>query len=845
MSTPVQRQYQELKSQNPDAILFFRLGDFYELFLEDAKVAARILGIVLTARHKGTENEMPMCGFPYHAHESYLETLIDQGYKVAIAEQVEDPETKKIHREVVRIVTPGTSMEEGNLDPRRQHFLVSVVPVKSDWFVSHVDISTGHCAFSRLASQEMAIQEIHRLQPREILIPTSLFDEEVFLDQLPKSLLTPRKSLDIKKSESLLREIFSIPSSEVLGLKDPGSVLSLGLLFAYVQETQKQTLPHINAISEYHPSQRMILDSQTLRHLEIFNPIMQEEKSSTLWSVFEKSCTAMGGRTLRQNLAAPLLDQKQILSRHEAVSACIKNTSALENLTETLSGIADIERIMARIATLRGNARDLVHLRDSLVQMPKVAALAKEFVNNYFDQKVIGIQSFDVLRELLEEALVDNPPVEITQGGMMRDGYDKVLDEYRNLGQNAQAWLDEFLQKKKKETGINGLRVKYHKNFGFCLEVSTGQKALVPADWTPRQTLVNAERYTTPELADYEQKALSAESEGYAREHELFLLLREEAMKHLQSLQKASQALGSIDMIVTLARTALRLRWVCPTLIEGATLNITEGRHPVVEALSKERFVPNDLKMGEDTLHLITGPNMAGKSTFLRQNALIILLAQIGSFVPAKKVEMPLFDRVFTRVGASDNVAAGKSTFFVEMTETASILRQATAKSFLILDEIGRGTSTFDGISLAWSVMEYLHNKTKAKTLFATHYHELIDLAQDLSYGENYHISVSQNAKGIVFLRTIKKGGMSDSFGIEVAKLAGVPSEVVSNAREVLSRLESESLLSGKPNLFSLAAPEKKVSSISPAEVLLENIDPDALSPKEALEFLYELKKSI
>lgn len=848
MATPVQLQYQELKKQNPDAILFFRLGDFYELFFEDAQIGARVLGIVLTARHKGTDNEMPMCGFPYHAHEEYLETLIEHGYKVAIAEQVEDPDTKKITREIARVVTPGTSMESGNLNPDSSYYLVGIIPGKKDWSLAYVDVSTGEYRCTTLYNEESVLSEVYRLNPREILLDTKLFENESFVDQLPKVLLTPRRTENYPQSAQRLKEHFNVPKVEVL---DCGTheVLTqcCAFVLAYLADTQRVTLPHINQLRQYVSGEKMVLDRQTLRHLEVFQPLIVDETPATLWSVFEKSSTAMGGRTLRSNLAAPLLDIPCIWERQEAVGVCLQDYELRSGLHKLLGQISDIERLVARVATGRCNARDLHFIRESLAQFPEVINVLKASKTPLFEKQRKDIGAFETLFELLEKALVEHPPVEITQGGMIQDGYDKDLDQYRGLSTNAQAWLDDFLAQKKEETGITGLRVKHHKNFGFCIEVSKGQKQMVPEGWIPRQTLVNAERYSTPELAEYEQNALSAESNAFAREHELFLHLREQVMHELVPLQKAARAIGMVDMILTLARTADKYRWNRPTFTEKKQdLHIEQGRHPVVEALSSDAFIPNDLEMKKKTLHLITGPNMAGKSTFLRQNALIILLAQLGSYVPAKSATLGVFDRIFTRVGASDNVAAGKSTFFVEMTETASILRSATDRSFIILDEIGRGTSTFDGISIAWAILEHLHGKVRAKTLFATHYHELIDLAEELPRAGNYHISVTQNKGGIVFLRKILQGGMSDSFGVEVASLAGVPSEVVSKAREVLTRLESENLLSGKPNLFSAPRTVEKIVEIeksSPVVEKLKDISPDNLSPKEALEILYDLKK--
>lgn len=558
----------------------------------------------------------------------------------------------------------------------------------------------------------------------------------------------------------------------------------------------------------------------------------------------------MGSRKLRQWLANPLLSEEQILDRQDGVENLITDGGLASDLDHVLRPIADLERVLARLVTNRGNGRDLAFFRDSFLQFPLLQELCERATAPLIANKVGLFQGFEVLRQELERALVEQPPLEITQGSIIRDGYSKELDEYRSLTRDSDAWLADFLEQKKKESGIQNLKIKYSKNFGFCLEVTKGQKGNVPDTWIRRQTLVNAERLTTPELAEYEERALSAQTKSFELEHQLFYELRKKVCECTISIQKAAQAIAQIDVLFAFARTAQHWRWTRPEVDESFTeLKIEEGRHPVVEKVSAEEFIANNLRMESEgsRLHLITGPNMAGKSTFLRQNALIILLAQVGSCVPAKYSKMGIFDRVFTRVGASDNLAGGQSTYFVEMLETSAILNAATERSFIILDEIGRGTSTFDGISIAWAITEFLHNEVKAKTLFATHYHELIDLAQDLPHAENHHVSVAQNKQGIVFLRKILSGGISDSFGIEVAASAGLPKEVVMKAREVLDRLESENLLD-KPNLFSVSPVREKIIEVkkeSEVEDILRGIDPDGVSPREALELVFRLKKSV
>lgn len=847
MSTPVQRQYWELKNQNPEAILFFRLGDFYELFFEDALIGSKVLGITLTARHRGTDNEMPMAGFPHHAHKEYLEKLIEAGYKVAIAEQVET-EDKKIIRVIDRIITPGTTLESGNLDPTSHNYLAAINTDGKHYSLAYVDLSTGDFRTAEMNTESAFWDELYKINPQEILLSKDTYLDEDFTRKCPPSLHVPRPFPTAKKADKKLSEHFGDNHLAVAGIKGlAGIIICAEVILEYLQETQKKDLPHLQKIEHYHPGETLILDTQTIRHLEIFYPLTGNDPSSTLWSVFAKSGTALGARQLRHWLQNPLLNTEGINQRLDTVQALCDQPSWIKSLHEILKQVPDLERLLGRLASQRGNARDLAFFRDALQLFPtlQTACQAKDTPLISDLSPVFG--EFETLNKTLTASLADTPPLEIMNGGLFRDGFNERLDELRTLQKEADNWLDDFLERAKADSGISKLRIKYSKNFGYCLEVSTGQADQVPDSWDRRQTLVNAERFTTPELADYESRVLSAESEAFALEYELFVELRNTFLQAMAPLQKAAKSIGQIDALVTLARTANQQRWAKPVISDDPLqIKITQGRHPVVEQLSSTPFIANDCQMsGQDSrLHLITGPNMAGKSTYLRQNALIILLGQMGSFVPAEAAAWGIVDRIFTRVGASDNLAAGQSTFFVEMTETASILHQATERSFIILDEIGRGTSTFDGISLAWAITEYLHEDIKAQTLFATHYHELIELVEDLSAAENKHVSVSQNKNGILFLRQIKPGGIADSFGIEVAKLAGVPASVIAKSREILDRLESENLLSGKPTLFSQPrVREVTVEADSAVEKALSQINPDDLTPKEALEQLYELKK--
>jgi DNA mismatch repair protein MutS len=848
MSTPVQRQYWELKNKNPDAVLFFRLGDFYEIFFEDAKICSRILGIALTARHRGTDNEMPMCGFPHHAHKEYLEKMIESGYKVAIAEQFED-EDKKITRKVTRVVTPGTSQEEGNLDQEKNSFLLAIGYEKKQWALAYSDFTTGEFRTCSCEDEVTFWDELYKVNPREILVPSTLMDDNAFVEKLPKTHITVRKDLKQKKADEVLKSHFQVQNLDVFGLEKVSLLITVSAqILEYLQETQQTKVSHISKIDHYSPNQIMQLDAQAYRHLEIFEPIYQDENTATLWSVFEKSFTAMGARRLRYFLENPLMDAKKIQQRLESVEEVLKKSELKKGLREGLQRISDLERILARMITGRGNPRDLAFFRDSFRVFPQMKTLCEKADSEILKEnaKVFGL--FEAIQISLETKLIEHPPVEMMSGGIFQDGVSKELDEYRTLSQNGKQWLDDFLNQKKEETGIQNLRIKYSKNFGFCLEVSTANANKAPSDWVRRQTLVNAERFTTPDLVEYEEKTLSAESKACELEYTMFESLRQAVVQKAHDIQAVAQSIGMIDALVTVSRTASKWRWNKPDVHEkGAKFIVRDGRHPVVEKISTEVFIANDLTMSEKScMHLITGPNMAGKSTFLRQNALLILLAQIGSFVPAQKMRLTPFDRIFTRVGASDNLAGGKSTFFVEMTETARILRTATEKSFVILDEVGRGTSTFDGISLAWAITEFLHNTTKSKTLFATHYHELIDLADELQNAQNFHVTVSQNKNGIVFLRKIHEGGISDSFGIEVAETAGVPKSVTQSARLILSRLESDNTLKSQPTLFSTPRIREKIIEVqtdSAVEKKLETQNLEELTPKQALDFLYELKE--
>lgn len=903
MATPVQRQYQNLKAENPEALLFFQLGDFYELFYEDAQIGSRILGLTLTARHRGTDNEMPMCGMPIRAVQTYLEQLVELGYRVAIADQY-PLEDGSIGRKITRVVSPGATVEDGTLHPHTNTYLAAIARQENQkntfYALAITDLSTGEFQTALFHDEISFLDELWKRNPREILISSDLFADSDWCKKLPKSLQTPRKTLNASQSTNVLQQHFAVQNLDKFGLGQLDILVQVAAtVLKFLQDTQKTDLSHIQTLKRYSTSEYMTLDAQTMAHLEIFQAIDLTQKQASLLSVFEKPFTPMGGRLLRTWLASPLLDADKITARHRSVRSLKHNFELSHRLTEALKEICDLERVLTRLVMKRCNARDLVFLRRSLQMFPGLKQTCAEFKLPDLQTYARIFDDFDDLYEELEKALVDTPPLEITEGGMFRDGYDQDLDDFRLLKRSADNWLANFLEAKKKESGIEKLRIKFSKTFGFCLEAPTAAAKNAPREWTRRQTLVNAERFTTPELSEFESRMLQAESSTFQREQDLFHQLRQTIVAQTARIQAASQAIARLDTLLAFARTAERWNWCEPEiqltenseqitdnsaknvkieplssqksstvpLVEGEvkgepkkyeknsqTLKIINGRHPVVEKISTETFIANDLQMDQSSrFHLITGPNMAGKSTFLRQNALIILLAQIGSFVPAASCQMTIFDRVFTRVGASDNLAGGKSTFMVEMSETARILNAATHQSFVILDEIGRGTSTFDGISLAWSIAEHLHNHIGALTIFATHYHEMIECTEALTGGKNFHVSVTQTQDEIVFLRKILPGGVSDSFGIEVAVSAGFPTSVIKRSRTVLQRLEDlagdnpqPALFTFRDNVVAEKEPEKKeLEKTSELEKILGKIDVDNLSPRQALEALYELKKLV
>ncbi len=831
--TPAMRQYLELKARFPDCILFFQMGDFYEMFFEDAITASRVLDIALTTREKGKENPIPMCGVPMKAAASYISKLLDHGYKVAICEQVEDPRQAKgiVKREVVRVITPGMVVEEENL-PEGNNYLASLYPQGGKYGLVFFDLSTGEFRGTLIEEEGLLLAELKRNSPREILLPEG---EELLRGWLSKELERVLIEFLPEGDFSELEDPF-LPEAIPSGLKRAASAV-----LRYVQTTQGGEPLHIRPFESYELREFLVIDETTQRNLEL---VQSQRGAPTLLSVLDFTVTSIGKRKLRHWLLYPLLDLGAIRERQEAVEELKESPWERSKLREALKGLVDLERLCSRLALNRTTPRDLGLLREALSKIPEIARLLEGFSSPLLVRTRSSLKVPQELLELLQKALVDDPPQSLSEGGIIREGYNQELDELRNLSRNAKRWIAELEERERQRTGIQNLRVGYNQVFGYYIEVTRSNLHLVPKDYVRKQTLVGAERFVTAELKEYEEKVLSAEERIRGLERELFSEIRERALGYLRQLQLIAQGIGVIDALQSLAEAASRNHYVRPEVHEGDEIVIIEGRHPVIERSISEPFVPNDarLDLRDNQVLIITGPNMAGKSTYIRQVALIVLMAHMGSFVPAKEAKIALTDRIFSRIGASDDIARGQSTFMVEMKETATILREATCRSLVVLDEIGRGTSTYDGISIAWAVVEHLHNVNRSKTLFATHYHELVELESLLPRVKNYHIAVKEYRGEVVFLRELRPGGMSKSYGIQVAKLAGLPEVVLQRAKEVLKELErraQEGTLMGKKDLqLSLFhQPRSKVLEE------LRSIDPNYLTPLEALKLLFRWKQ--
>jgi len=872
--TPMIRQYIELKAEHPDAVLFFRLGDFYEMFFDDAIRGAELLGITLTARSKSGD-KIPMAGVPYHSARRYIAKLISHGLRVAICEQVEAPGSGPgiVRREITRVITPGMVLDEEVLEARENNFLAAVCGEDGDFGAALLDGSTGE--FSALAAKSVAAlaEELSRAQPRELLLPAGQ-EGEGWVTQLLSLLPGPipratleRAAFEPTRASAYLCRHLQVASLEGFGLGSaPKAAGAAGAALRYLKDTQRSDARHVDRLSLLRPGSALTLDEATRANLELVRSLRDGTRKGTLLSVVDRTSTGMGARKLSRWLLSPLCSLPEIHARHDAVEALVGRGVVREELAGILREVGDIERLSGRLATGVGNARDLRNLAGSLLRLPALAAHLARIEAPLLSGLSGPLSEVAPLAARLDEVIAEEPPVTLKEGGLIRAGHHAELDELVALSTSGKDYLARIEQREKERTGIASLKVRYNKVFGYFLEITRANLHLVPADYERKQTTVNSERFVTRELKEYEEKVLTAEEKRCALEYELFQALSAEVIGQAGRLRAVADAVATVDVILSLARVAAEHGYTRPTVDDSDVLEIVGGRHPVVERMLPvgERFVPNDLHLDGtgQQLVVITGPNMAGKSTVMRQVALIALLAQAGSFVPAKRARVGLCDRIFTRVGAADNLARGQSTFMVEMNETANILHHATSRSLVILDEIGRGTSTYDGLSIAWAVAEHLHDHSRARTLFATHYHELTDLARERPRVKNASVAVRESEGKIVFLRKLVEGGANRSYGIEVARLAGLPPEVVARAREILGNLEAgEFDESGRPRLtirkgargvstaqlgLFVSEPAPRLEpSVSAVVEALAAVDVDATTPMQALALLAKLKQDL
>ena len=875
--TPMMKQYMETKSQYQDCILFYRLGDFYEMFFEDALTASRELEITLTGKNCGQEEKAPMCGVPYHAVEGYLNRLVAKGYKVAICEQVEDPKTTKgiVKREVVRIVTPGTNLDTQALDETKNNYIMCIVYIADRYGVSVADISTGDYFVTEIPDSAKLLDEIYRFSPSEIICNEAFYMSGVDMDGMKDRLGITIYSLeswyfDDEVCRKKLLEHFEVSSFAGLGLADYDcGIISAGALLQYLLETQKNSLSNLTHITPYAAGKFMMIDSSTRRNLELCETLREKQKRGSLLWVLDKTKTAMGARTLRKYVEQPLIDKTEIIRRLDAVQELKEQAISREEIRDYLSPVYDLERLITKIAYGSANPRDLTAFRSSLEMLPALLYILQEMKAELLKDLAVDLDPLEDLCILVKKAIREDPPIAMKEGNIINDGYNEEVDKLRRAKSDGKDWLAKLENDEREKTGIKNLKIKYNKVFGYYLEVTNSYKEMVPEYYTRKQTLANAERYITPELKELEDMILGAEDKLYALEYELYSEVRDLIASQIERIQKTAKAVAALDAFASLALVAERNNYVRPKINEKGVIDIKEGRHPVVE-----RMIPNEMFISNDTylddkkhrISIITGPNMAGKSTYMRQTALIALMAQIGSFVPAKSANIGLSDRIFTRVGASDDLASGQSTFMVEMTEVANILRNATSKSLLILDEIGRGTSTFDGLSIAWAVIEYISDSRLlgAKTLFATHYHELTELEGKIDNVNNYCIAVKEKGDDIVFLRKIVKGGADKSYGIQVAKLAGVPELVIGRAKEIVEELSDEDItarvseIASKERVVKKKPKVKKYDDVDIAQMSLfdtvkdddvleelKNLDVGNMTPIDALNTIYRLQNKL
>ncbi|OCL26235.1 DNA mismatch repair protein MutS [Orenia metallireducens] len=850
--TPMMQQYLSIKKEYQDTILFFRLGDFYEMFNEDAKIAARELELTLTARNKGKGDEVPMAGVPYHSSESYIAKLIEKGYRVAICEQVEDASQASglVKREVVRVITPGTVVNNNILEEKNNNYLAAIVGSDKGYGFSLVDVSTGEFAVTQLDGAEAAnkvIDELSRINPAEVLLDDKVRSSTEIMgfmrSQINPIITNIKESFGYDRAYELLIDHFDTITLEGFGCENlPLAIQAAGAVLDFLIETQKRSLKHINQLSTYATIDYMVLDANTRRNLELVKTMRDKSKKGSLLWVIDKTVTSMGGRRLRRWVEQPLLDVEEINRRLDGVEEISKNILLKEELRDLLNQVYDIERLMGKVIYGSANARDLIALKSSLEILPDVKASLAEFESSMLEELEEDLDKLADITELIESSIQDKPPTTITEGGIIKEGYDEQLDEYLDAKKNGKNWIIQLQQRERQRTGISSLKVGHNKVHGYYIEVTKANLDAVPEDYVRKQTLSNSERYITPELKEKESIILGAEEKSMELEYQLFIHIRDRIAAETDRIQKSANILAQLDALISLAEVALNNNYVRPKVNHGEVIDIKSGRHPVVEAmLDTEVFVPNDtyLDQGDERFSIITGPNMSGKSTYMRQVALITLLAQMGSFVPAEFAEIGIVDRIFTRVGASDDLTTGQSTFMVEMNEVANILNNATNKSLIILDEVGRGTSTYDGLSIAWAVIEYISDTEKigAKSLFATHYHELTELEDRLAGIKNYNVAVQEEGEDVIFLRKIIPGGADQSYGIEVAKRAGIPKLVIDRSKEILAKLEEQE---EKTIEVTTKDKQKKVK-----EKKVDNIDSKEKQEEDSIKAEMKIKESL
>ncbi len=876
--TPMMQKYMETKKEYPDCILFYRLGDFYEMFFEDALTASKELEITLTGKACGLEERAPMCGVPYHAVEGYLNKLVTKGYKVAICEQVEDPKLAKglVKREVTRIVTPGTNLNMQALEASRNNYIMCITYTPTKIGLAAADVTTGDFYTTEVEDARRLMDELMKYGPSEIICNDAFlmsgFDISDLRNRLHIAVGTVEAYyFDDEGTRKCIMRHFGTKSLIGLGLEDfPVGTIAAGALLQYLLDTQKNELVHINHIQSYLTSKYMLLDSSTRRNLELCETLREKQKRGSLLWVLDKTKTAMGARTLRSYIEQPLLDKESMEARLDAVEELSKDSVSRDEIREYLNPIYDLERLLSKVTYKTANPRDLIAFRNSLEMLPHIKTVLAGFQKELLTEIHEDMESLDDIYALIQAAIEEEPPLLVREGGIIKDGFNEDVDRFRSAKRDGKEWLAKLEEEDRERTGIKNLKIKYNKVFGYYFEVTNSFLHLVPEDYVRKQTLANAERYTTPKLKELEDTILNAEDKLYTLEYDLFCEIRDKVAGQLERIQKTAKAIARLDVFASLSYVAERNHYVRPKLNEKGVIDIKDGRHPVVEMMiDHDLFITNDTLLDNSNrlISVITGPNMAGKSTYMRQSALIVLMAQLGSFVPAKSANIGIVDRIFTRVGASDDLASGQSTFMVEMNEVANILRNATANSLLILDEIGRGTSTFDGLSIAWAVIEHISNKKilGAKTLFATHYHELTELEGKINNVNNYCIAVKECGDDIVFLRKIVKGGADKSYGIQVAKLAGVPDMVIDRAKEIVEQLTDNDIIEKVQSIAVDVKNDKGAKNKQPKydevdlaqmslfdtvkdeDVLkeLEELEISTMTPLDAMNTLYRLQNKL